>query len=153
MYSMPIGVVPKPHSTDFHLVTDHSAGDFTLNNNILKADSSICLDSLQDFEMALRAIIACNGHTPTWLFKSNVSTAYQLIPMHLLWQVKQINTFQGMRHVNCNMTFGSHSAPKIWCTFFGLVVWIAIHILSFPDILHYMDYAWLLCSITPFWQF
>ena len=62
--------------------------------------------------------------------------------MHILWQLKQINTFQGMRHVNSNMTFGSHSAPNIWCTLFCLVIWVAIHILTFPDPLHYMDDAW-----------
>src|SRR5882724_440174 len=39
MYSMPIGVVPKPHSTKFHLVADHSAREFALNNYITKADS------------------------------------------------------------------------------------------------------------------
>ena len=41
MYSMPIRVIPKPRSTDFHLVTDHSTGEFTLNNYIAKSDSSI----------------------------------------------------------------------------------------------------------------
>ena len=58
MYSMPIGVVPKLHLTDFHLVTDHSAGKFTLNNYITKADSTICLDSLQAFGTTLHAVHA-----------------------------------------------------------------------------------------------
>ena len=62
--------------------------------------------------------------------------------MHPLWQLKQINTFQGMRHVDRNMTFGSRSAPKIWCSFFGLVIWIAIHVLACVDLLHYMDDTW-----------
>jgi hypothetical protein len=34
MYSMPIHTVPKPHSINLHLVTDHSAGPFSLNNMI-----------------------------------------------------------------------------------------------------------------------
>jgi hypothetical protein len=34
MYSMPIHTVKKPHSTDLCLVTDHSAGPFSLNNMI-----------------------------------------------------------------------------------------------------------------------
>src|SRR5882724_12988904 len=142
MYSMPIGVIPKPCSTDFHLVMDHSAGEFALNNYIAKSDSSIRLDSLQDFGTALRAVIACDGHTSVWLFKSDVSAAYRRIPMHPLWQLKQINTFQGMRHIDRNMTFGSHSAPKIWCSFFSLVIWISIHILVCMDLLHYMDDTW-----------
>ena len=62
--------------------------------------------------------------------------------MHLLWQLKQINTFQGMRHVDHNMMFGSCSAPKIWCSFFGLVIWITIHVFACMDLLHYMDDAW-----------
>ena len=40
------------------------------------------------------------------------------------------------------MTFGSHAAPKIWCMFFGLVMWIAIHICSCADLMHYTDNAW-----------
>ena len=32
MYSMPIYAVPKPHSTDLCLVTDHSSGPYSLNN-------------------------------------------------------------------------------------------------------------------------
>ena len=34
MYSMPIYAVPKPHSEDLRLVTDHSAGPFSLNSMI-----------------------------------------------------------------------------------------------------------------------
>jgi len=142
MYSMPIGVVPKPHSTDFHLVTDHSAGKFALNNYIIKADSTIRLDSLQDFGTNLHAVQAQDGHAPAWLFKSDMSATYRQIPMHPLWQLKQINTFQGLRHVDHNMTFGSHSAPKIWCSFFSLVIWIMIYVFLCADLLHYMDNAW-----------
>ena len=49
MYSMPIGIVTKPHSSNFHLVTDHSAGKHMLNSFITKEDGLIRLDSLQDF--------------------------------------------------------------------------------------------------------
>jgi len=56
IYSMTIGVILKPHSTDSQIVTDHSAGEFALNNYISKVDSSIWLDSLQDFSMSLRAV-------------------------------------------------------------------------------------------------
>src|SRR5882724_10665101 len=40
------------------------------------------------------------------------------------------------------MAFGTHTVPKIWCTFFGLVMWIAIYVYLLPDLLHYMDDAW-----------
>ena len=34
MYSMPIHAVPKPRSTDLQMVTDHSAGHYSLNSMI-----------------------------------------------------------------------------------------------------------------------
>jgi len=88
MYSMPIGVVPKPHSTDLCWVTDHSAGEHTLNSFIACSDSTIKLDNLQDFSSTLHAILVQHRCPPTWLFKSDVSAAYLHIPMHPLWQIK-----------------------------------------------------------------
>src|SRR5882724_11259298 len=111
---MPIGVIPKHHSTSSCLVTDHSAREFALNNFITKADSTIQLDNLQDFSTALHAIVARYGCSPAWLFKSDVSAAYHRIPVHPLWKIEQVLTFEGMRHVDRNLTFGLHSAPEIW---------------------------------------
>ena len=142
MYSMPIGVVPKPHSSGLHLVTDNSAGDYVLNSFITCVDASIKLDDLQDFGSILQVVITEHGCTPAWLFKSNVAAAYRCIPMHPLWQIKQVNTFQGLHHINQNMAFKTHTAPRIWCSFFALVMWIAIHIYSCLDLLHYMDDMW-----------
>jgi hypothetical protein len=34
MYSMPVYAVPKPHSSDLRMVTDHSCGRFSLNSMI-----------------------------------------------------------------------------------------------------------------------
>ncbi|KAF8547082.1 hypothetical protein OG21DRAFT_1399916, partial [Imleria badia] len=49
MYSMPIHAVPKPGSAKFRLVTDHSAGQFTLNQMISKNDiAGVTLDNVQD---------------------------------------------------------------------------------------------------------
>src|SRR5882724_9060725 len=62
--------------------------------------------------------------------------------MHPLWQIKQGNMFQGLCHIDRNMAFGTRTAPKIWCSFFSLVMWIAIHIYHCLDLLHYMDNVW-----------
>ena|SRR5882724_3549858 len=40
------------------------------------------------------------------------------------------------------MAFGMHTALRIWCTFSGLVMWIAIYVYLCPDLLQYMDNAW-----------
>ena len=135
MYSMPIGVVPKLHSSGIHLVMDHSAGDYALNSFIACTDTSIKLDNLQDFGSILWVVIAEHGCAPAWLFNSEIAATYKCIPMHLLWKIKQVNTFQGLCHIDWNMAFGTHMAPKIWCSFFALVMSIAIHIYSCLDLL------------------
>ena len=54
IYSMPIHAVFKPGSSKFHLVTDHSAGQFALNNMILCEDiAGVTLDNVQDLGNAL----------------------------------------------------------------------------------------------------
>src|SRR5882724_2050392 len=80
-----------------------------------------------------------NGAPPHWLFKSDVLAAYWRLLMHPLWQLKQVVTIDGERHVDRCMVFGSRSSPRIWCTFMGLVTWIGIHVYSIKDLLHYMD--------------
>jgi hypothetical protein len=63
MYSMPIHAVPKPGSSMFHLVTDHSAGQFALNNMISHKDiTGVTLDNVQDLGNALRCL---RQHRPT----------------------------------------------------------------------------------------
>ena len=61
--------------------------------------------------------------------------------MHPLWQLKQIVTIDGERHIDRCMVFGSRSSPRIWCTFMGLVAWIGIYVYMIEDLLHYMDDA------------
>jgi len=84
MYSPPIGAVPKPHSTNLHLINDHSAGPHSLNSWIDKSDGHICLDNLHDLGIILRSVSMRVGHPPRWLFKSDVSAVYRHWPMHPL---------------------------------------------------------------------
>ncbi|KAF8125563.1 hypothetical protein EV363DRAFT_1175819, partial [Boletus edulis] len=54
MYSMPIHPVPKPGTDKIHLVTDHSAGEFALNNMISKEDiAGVTLNNVWDLGAAL----------------------------------------------------------------------------------------------------
>jgi hypothetical protein len=56
MYSMPLGVVPKPHSDKLRLVFDHSAEPFSLNSMIPSHERSVHLDNLTDLGRALRKV-------------------------------------------------------------------------------------------------
>ncbi|SJK99654.1 uncharacterized protein ARMOST_02962 [Armillaria ostoyae] len=53
MHSVPVGVVPKPHSAKLRLIVDHSAGDFSPNSMIPKHEGHVHLDTLRDLRRAL----------------------------------------------------------------------------------------------------
>ena len=53
MTTIPLWVVPKPHSDKFRLVVDHSAGDYSPNSFISPDDASVHLDTLRVLGQAL----------------------------------------------------------------------------------------------------
>ena len=55
------------------------------------------------------------------------------------WQLKQIVTINGDRHVDHNLAFGTSSSPGIFISFNSLVAWIAKNIKQIPFILNYVD--------------
>ncbi|KIJ27656.1 hypothetical protein M422DRAFT_271140 [Sphaerobolus stellatus SS14] len=141
MFSSPIGAIPKPHSTGMRLITDQSAGPHSLNSFIPKDAAAVRYDNMHDLGKLLRKVHKKYGRPPAYLFKSDCSEAFRHIPMHVLWQIRQIVTVDGQRHVDRCLVFGNRGAPNIWCAFMALVVWIAIHIKQIEDLLHYMDDA------------
>lgn len=139
MFSMPLGVVPKPHSDKFRLVNDFSAGEFSLNALVDRSSVHFRPDRVQDLG---RNLLHYRLHHPTtllWLFKSDVSQAYRRIPMHPLWQIKQIISFRGQRRVDRCNCFGGRGSGKLWCIFMALVLWIAIYVQHIDLLLAYVD--------------
>jgi hypothetical protein len=127
MYSMPIHAVPKPQSEKLRLVVTHKMGEFSLNSMIPReAIAGARIDTLKnlgDRILSLRRIHGPDARLVVW--KSDVSQAYRRLPMHILWQVKQIMTIDGQRHVDRCNNFGNRGAGRIWTSFMGLVTWIA----------------------------
>ena len=128
MYSMPIHAVPKPGSDKLRLVTNHSASDFALNNMISKDDiAGVTLDNVQDLANALRLYRRKGGENEDLIvWKADVSEAYRHMPMHPLWQIKQVVTFEGQRHVDQRNVFGGRASQRIFHAFMSLVTWIAV---------------------------
>jgi len=126
MFSPLIDAIPKPHSDKLCLINNHSASMYSLNSWIKKEDGSVQLDNLQDFGTLLQAAWMHQGRPPSYIFKSDVSQAFCHWPMHLLWQIKQVVSIDGMWHMDHCMVFGSRSSLCIWYTFMGLIIWIAI---------------------------
>ena len=73
------------------------------------------------------------------MFKSDVSAAYRRLPLHPLWQIKQIVTIDGIRHVDRNTSFGGRGSCRDFTAFIGLVIWIAIFIKFLTDLFGYID--------------
>jgi hypothetical protein len=126
MYCMPIFAVPKPHSTDLRMVTDQSAGKFSLNSMIPREEIiGYPLDNLQHLGQFL---ISMHDHFPESarvLFKSDVAEAYRLLPVHPYWQIKQVNRIGGSLHIDRNTAFGGRASGCNWIAFMSLVSWIA----------------------------
>ncbi|KIK76495.1 hypothetical protein PAXRUDRAFT_169768 [Paxillus rubicundulus Ve08.2h10] len=140
MYSMPIHTVPKPGTDKYHLITDHSAGEFTLNNMIKHEDiAGVTLDNVQNLGNALQLFCCSNSQEELVIWKVDVSEAYRLIPMHPLWQVKQVVYFQGKCYVDhCNV-FGGHASQQLFHIIMSLVIWIAVMKLLLYFLYLYVD--------------
>ena len=105
---MPTHAVLKPSLDKLRLVTNHSASDFALNNMISKDDiAGVTLDNIQDLANALRLYRQKGGENEDLIvWKADVSEAYHHMPMRPLWQIKQVLTFEGKRHVDQQNVFG-----------------------------------------------
>ena len=140
MYSMPIHAVPKPGTNKFRLVTDHSAGKYALNSMISRdAIAGVTLDNVQDLGNGLRVFRHSRPHAQLHLWKADVSEAYRHMPMHPLWQIKQVVSFQGKRYVDRRNVFGGRASQRIYHAFMSLVIWIAIFKLLIYFLYIYVD--------------
>ena len=80
-----------------------------------------------------------NSDTTLILFKSDVSAAYCMLPLHPLWQIKQIVTINNLWHVDWCTSFGGRGSCCDYTAFMGLVLWIAIFIKFIADLFGYID--------------
>ena len=140
MYSTPIHAIPKPRSEKLRLVNDHSAGSFSLNSMISRGDiQGAKMDSISDLVGALLRYRKDHPDKKLVLFKSDVSAAYQRLPLHPLWQVKQVVTVDDERHVDRCTSFGGRGSCRSYTSFMGLVIWIAIFVKLILDLFGYID--------------
>ena len=140
MYSTPVHAVPKPRSEKLRLVNDHSAGEFSLNSMIDREDvAGAKMDSIPDLVGALLRYRKDHPDSTLILFKSDISAAYRRLPLHPLWQLKQIVTIDGERHVDRCTSFGGRGSCRDYTVFMGLVLWIALFVASIPDLFGYID--------------
>jgi hypothetical protein len=140
MYSTPIHSALKPWSEKLRLINDHSAGDFSLNSMIAREDiAGARMDSISDLTTALLRFRRSHPSTSLVMFKSDVSAVYRRLPLYPLWQIKQIVTIDGIRHVDRCTSFGGRGSCRSYTVFMGLVLWIAIFMKFLADLFGYID--------------
>ena len=89
--------------------------------------AGVTLDNVQDLGNALRRHVRQeNPALDLILWQADVSAAYRRMPMHPLWQIKQVVSFRSKHHVDrCNV-FGGRASQRIWDGFMSLVLWVAV---------------------------
>jgi hypothetical protein len=88
--------------------------------------AGVTLDNIEHLGSGLRHYRRSHLGGSLHLWKADVSEAYRHMPMHPLWQVKQIVSFQGNRFVDRRNVFGGRASQRIYHAFMSLVIWIAI---------------------------
>ncbi|KAF7783258.1 hypothetical protein Agabi119p4_2634 [Agaricus bisporus var. burnettii] len=140
MYSVPIFAVPKEGTSKLRLVTDQSAGKYPVNGMTTPHEFAFPMDNLVQLgEQLLRAHRRLRSGEELVLFKSDVSEAYRLLPVHPIWQIKQIVTVDSFRHVDRNNVFGGRRSGDLFITFMSLVMWIACHVWGILGLCNYVD--------------
>jgi hypothetical protein len=144
MYSMPVGVVPKPCSSNLRMVVDQSAEPFSQNSMIPKRERFVRMDNMHHLGSVLRRAHSAFPDRKLVVFKSDVSRAYRLMPVAPLWQIRQVVTIEGQCHVNRCNHFGNGAGGRVWASFASLLSWIAITIILIADLLTYVDdnFSW-----------
>ena len=97
------------------------------------------MDAVSNLIGALVRYHKTHPDTKLVIFKSDVAAAYRQLPLHLLWQIKQIVTIDGIRHVDRNTAFGGRGSCRGYTAFMGLVLWIAIFVKFLEDLFSYID--------------
>lgn len=126
MYASPTFAVPKRDSNKLCLITDQSNGWFPVNNLTTPHERAFLMDNMcQLGQLILQSHRQLVPGEKLLLFKSDVSEAYRLIPMHPYWQIKQVNTVDGLHFINHNNVFGGRWSGDLFISFMALTLWIA----------------------------
>ena len=115
MYAMPLHAVPKDDGQSLRLVTNHSKGDYSLNSMVdKKAMGKVPLNNMRAFGEDLLDLRRNHPGEDLCAWKSDVSEAYRLIPMHPFWQVKQVKVIDGRKYINrCDVFWRGRVSARI----------------------------------------
>ncbi|KAJ3504145.1 hypothetical protein NLJ89_g8094 [Agrocybe chaxingu] len=143
MYSMPIFAVPKPDISDYRLITDQSHGPHSLNSMIHHPSvTGYPLDNLKHFGEMLIDLQMRAPDKEKVVWKSDITEAYRIIPIHPFWQIKQVTRIDGECYVDRNNEFGNCASGALFIAFNSLVGWIAKRKKGLTKMGTYVDDSW-----------
>ena len=140
MYCMPSYVVPKPHACGWRLVNDQSAGPYSLNSMVdRRFVTGYPLDNLAHLGELLLKRRQYDSQERLVAWKSDISEAYRICPMHAMWQLKQGVRILGKLYVDRVNVFGGCASPAIFIAVNALIAWVARHEMSVDDLIYVDD--------------
>lgn len=105
------------------VIMDHSGNG--LNDGISREDAKVRYDERHSFGQLLNDVLKAHSNEELVLFKSDVSKAFLNLPAHPIWQLHQVVTVDGRFHIVRRLILGTRASPRCWCSFSGLLNWIA----------------------------
>lgn len=123
-----------------------SYGSPSPNSLIDKSKIKISMDSLILFAPFL--IEKKKTMKDLVLWKSNVDNTYCMLPMCFQWQFRKAVCIKKKFRIDRCCNFGSSGSPKIWCSFWSLVLWIAEFVLGIKGMNNLMDDTWGVCFLS-----
>ena len=140
MYCMPSYVVLKPHFNEWCLVNNQSAGPYSLNSMVDQwFVTGYPLDNLAHLGDLLLKKCQLSEHKTLIVWKSDISEAYCMCPMHTMWQLKQGVRILGKLYVDHVNVFRGSASPAIFIVVNVLVAWVVKHVRSVNDLIYVDD--------------
>ncbi len=129
------GVIPKGHGTGkFRLITDLSYPPGTSVNDGI--DPELCTLSYTTVEeVAAQAASVGKG---ALLAKTDIESAYRLVPVHPQDRILQAVRWEGAYYVDPMLPFGLRSAPKIFNAIADALHWHLVKS-GISSLFHYLD--------------
>jgi hypothetical protein len=124
------------------VITDHARSH--VNDGIPAEEGKVKYDDMRSFGGALHHARLRYPGCRLILYKDDVATAFLNLPVHPIWQLRQVVGLDGVFHIVWRLIFGNRASPRVWCSVSGLICWLGIRKLSITDLHVYMDdfYGW-----------
>lgn len=122
------------------MCTDMSYGKPSPNDLIEKSSVSIQLDTISSFIPHMLRRRRRKEEFIIW--KSDCDSAFRTLPVCFQQQFRQIVKIGNQFHVDRCVNFGSSASPRIWCSYFSLILWIAATELQISEFNSFMDDTW-----------